>query len=402
MADRYGQIIGPDYLVAGRFRLRSKLGGGGMGAVWLAHDRLLDREVAVKQIISTAGLSETKARQLRESVMREGRVAAKLSHKHAIAVYDVTLEAGEPWLVMEYLASRSLAKALSLMDRLPPIEIAQIGAQVADALAQAHTAGIVHRDIKPGNILIADRGAEAGVAKISDFGIASAGADALNHDDGMITGTPAYLPPEVARGAIPTPASDVFSLGATLYTAIEGQPPFGLSTDAEELVTKAAHGQIIPPSRSGELTNVLLHMLEPSPTRRPTMAQARDELADAAVGPGGAAQIIGHPVRTADGMIPAWAARQPSATRRPQHVQRPSAHTPMPLTSQRPAAPARPIPQYRTGAIHRGPEPESWSLGEWFQTVTANPRDNMMSIMLAGAVVAATVILLVAILAAVL
>lgn len=249
MADRYGQIIGPDYLVAGRYRLRSKLGGGGMGAVWLAHDRLLDRDVAIKQVISTAGLSKQHAADLREAVLREGRVAAKLSHKHAIAVYDVTLEAGEPWLVMEYLPSRSLAKVLTGMDTLPPIEIAQIGAQVADALSQAHAAGIVHRDLKPGNILIADRGLDAGVAKVSDFGIASAAGDPAHAEDGTITGTPAYLPPEVARGATPTPASDVFSLGATLYTAIEGQPPFGIDSDADALVAKAAHGQIIPPSR---------------------------------------------------------------------------------------------------------------------------------------------------------
>jgi serine/threonine protein kinase len=338
VADRYGQMIGPDYLVSGRYRLRSKLGGGGMGAVWLAHDRLLDREVAIKQVATTAGMSERRANELREAVLREGRVAAKLSHKHAIAVYDVTLEAGEPWLVMEYLPSRSLAKALASMETLPPIEIAQIGAQVADALAHAHSAGIVHRDLKPGNILIADRGPDAGVAKVSDFGIAGAAGDPTHSEDGMITGTPAYLPPEVARGAQPSPASDVFSLGATLYTAVEGRPPFGIDADAEALVYRAARGAIIPPTRGGIMTDALLHMLEPSPARRPTMAQARDELAAAAVGAGGAAQIIGHPVRTSEGTIPAWAAR--SSSGRGAHRQ--------------PAAPYRTGPistVYRTGPI---------------------------------------------------
>lgn len=420
MADRYGQIIGPDYLVAGRYRLRSKLGGGGMGAVWLAHDRLLDREVAIKQVATTAGMSQRKADELREAVLREGRVAAKLSHKHAIAVYDVTLEAGEPWLVMEYLPSRSLAKALSTMDTLPPLEIAQIGAQVADALAQAHAAGIVHRDLKPGNILIADRGADAGVAKVSDFGIASAAGDAAHSDDGMITGTPAYLPPEVARGAQPSPASDVFSLGATLYAAIEGQPPFGIDTDADALVYRAAKGQIIPPARSGILTNALLHMLEPSPNRRPTMAQARDELAAAAVGNGGASQIIGHPVRTAEGTVPAWAARssggrggshrQPAAPYRtgPISAVYRTGPIPMPMPSEslqplgseslrRPAqAPRFPGPTNRPnpqrGARDGNPLEKAQ---DWLQMAIANPREHVVQLAAIGIVAAVLFVALV-------
>ncbi|WP_225731297.1 MULTISPECIES: serine/threonine-protein kinase [unclassified Nocardia] len=308
MIDRPRPIVGPDYLVAGRYRLQSKIGGGGMGAVWLAHDRLLDRDVAIKQVLSTAGLGEAEANEIRNRIMHEGRVAAKLSHEHAIAVYDVVLEAGEPWLVMEHLPSRSIAKALALVDILPPIEVAQIGAQVADALAAAHAAGIVHRDIKPGNILVADRGPAVGMAKLSDFGISSGAGDA-DEADGVITGTPAYLPPEVARGAQPTRASDVFALGATLYTAIEGQPPFGLEEDPEILVQRAAMAQIIPPSRSGVLTAALLHMMEPAPQRRPTMAEARDEILTAAFGPGTGPYILGSPVRTEDGTIPAWAAR---------------------------------------------------------------------------------------------
>ncbi|MGI5223239.1 protein kinase domain-containing protein [Nocardia sp. CA-290969] len=313
MIDRPRPIVGPDYLVAGRYRLQSKLGGGGMGAVWLAHDRLLDRDVAIKQVLSTAGLDEAEARQIRDRIVHEGRVAAKLSHEHAIAVYDVVLEAGEPWLVMEHLPSRSVARALGLVNTLPVIEVAQIGAQVADALAAAHTVGIVHRDIKPGNILVADRGPAVGMAKLSDFGISRNITEASDEPDGMITGTPAYLPPEVARGATPTAASDVFSLGATLYTAIEGQPPFGMDDDTGAIVERAAMAQIIPPSRSGVLTRALLHMMEPAPQRRPSMAQARDEILAAAFGPGAADNILGAPVRTEDGTIPAWAARNSAA-----------------------------------------------------------------------------------------
>ncbi|MCU1645813.1 MAG: Non-specific serine/threonine protein kinase [Nocardia sp.] len=337
VTERARPIVGPDYLVAGRYRLQSKLGGGGMGAVWLAKDRLLNRDVAIKQVLTTAGLNEHEAQEVRRRIMHEGRVAAKLSHEHAIAVYDVELENGEPWLVMEYLPSRSVAKAISLTNALSPIEVAQIGAQVADALATAHAAGIVHRDIKPGNILVADRGDEVGMVKLSDFGISSAAGDADDVGD-VITGTPAYLPPEVARGAQPTTASDVFSLGATLYTAMEGQPPYGFHDDSGVIVERAAMAQVIPPQRSGPLTSVLLHMMEPAPQRRPTMAEARNEILTAAFGPGTAPYILGAPVRTDDGTIPAWAARNSAAGLRSPH----SSPLPRPQRANSAAAPAAP------------------------------------------------------------
>lgn len=351
MIDRPRPIVGPDYLVAGRYRLQSKLGGGGMGAVWLAHDRLLDRDVAIKQVLSTAGLDEAEARTIRDRIVHEGRVAAKLSHEHAIAVYDVVLEAGEPWLVMEHLPSRSVARALGLVNALPVIEVAQIGAQVADALAAAHTVGIVHRDIKPGNILVADRGPGVGMAKLSDFGISRNITEASDEPDGMITGTPAYLPPEVARGAQPTAASDVFSLGATLYTAIEGQPPFGMDDDSDAIVERAAMAQINPPTRSGVLTRVLLHMMEPAPQRRPSMAQAREEILAAAFGPGAADNILGAPVRTEDGTIPAWAARNSAAGLRSPRS------GPLPRRAQsQPANPA-PAPTQKIGRGGSGQSP---------------------------------------------
>ncbi|MFM1727888.1 serine/threonine-protein kinase [Prescottella soli] len=304
--------------MAGRYRLRSKLGGGGMGAVWLAHDTLLDREVAVKQVTSTTGMDDAEAREVRNRALREGRNAAQLSHEHAIAMYDVAVESGEPWLVMEYLPSRSLAEAMNLVDTLPPFEAAQIGAQIAAALTDAHAAGILHRDIKPGNILVADRGDALGIVKISDFGIARAKGDAPSGKAGVITGTPAYFAPEVARGDDPTEASDVFSLGATLYTVVEGQPPFGLDSDPIALLHRVAKAEIYRPSLSGPLTDTLLHMLEPDPARRPTMAQARDALAAVALrsddaGPGHTALLMGEPVKTADGTVPNWAYRSAPA-----------------------------------------------------------------------------------------
>jgi non-specific serine/threonine protein kinase len=159
----------------------------------------------------------------------------------------------------------------------------------------------------------------------------------------MITGTPAYLPPEVARGAQPTAASDVFSLGATLYTAIEGQPPFGMDDDTGAIVERAAMAQIIPPSRSGVLTRALLHMMEPAPQRRPTMAEAREEILAAAFGPGAASNILGAPVRTEDGTIPAWAARNSAAgLRSPRSGPLPRRAQPQP---PRAAAVAAPTPR---------------------------------------------------------
>ncbi|NGP08980.1 serine/threonine protein kinase [Rhodococcus sp. 14C212] len=294
--------------MAGRYRLVSKLGGGGMGAVWLAHDTLLDRDVAVKQVTSTVGLPPEAAEEIRRRTLREGRIAARLTHEHAISMYDVALHSGEPWLVMEHLPSRSLAQVMNIADTLPPLEVAQIGTHIADALAAAHAAGIVHRDIKPGNILVAERGRELGIVKISDFGIARAKGD---HDrSGVITGTPAFFAPEVARGSDPTEASDVFSLGATLYTAIEGQPPFGIDPDSIALLHRVARAEIIPPTRTGPLTDVLLAMLEPDPARRPTMEQARDRLAAVALGPDADPELLrGRPILSADGTVPVWARR---------------------------------------------------------------------------------------------
>ena len=317
-------VIGPDYLLAGRYRLDSKLGGGGMGAVWLAGDTLLSRKVAVKQATSTVDLSPDEAREIRERAMREGRMAAQLNNPHAIAMHDVALDSGEPWLIMEYLPARSLAMALNIAETLPPDEVIQIGAQIADALTAAHAAGIVHRDIKPGNILVADRGSALGMVKISDFGISRAKTDTHEENSAVITGTPAYFAPEVARGGDPTEASDVFSLGATLYTATEGQPPFGVDADSIALLHRVAGGRIIPPRKSGTMTATLLHMLEPDPARRPTMAEVRTRFVTLAVGKNGSAtSVINQPLRAADGQVPFWAlrgSRVPGTSRRGERI----------------------------------------------------------------------------------
>jgi tRNA A-37 threonylcarbamoyl transferase component Bud32 len=274
----------PGRLVAGRYRLQSQLGGGGMGTVWLARDELLGRQVAIKQVLTPAGVSEADADQQRQRALREGRIAARLSHPHAISVYDVALESGQPWLVMEYLPSRSLAAVLAEDGALRADQVAQIGAQVADALAATHAAGIVHRDVKPANILIGEGGRVEGLVKITDFGISHARGDVTLTQTGQITGTPAFLSPEVAQGREMTEASDVFSLGATLYTCIEGTPPFGMEDNALAMLHRVAGGQIVPPRRAGSLTDPLLRMLAADPADRPTMPEVRDELARLAAG----------------------------------------------------------------------------------------------------------------------
>jgi serine/threonine protein kinase len=277
-------VTTPGRLVAGRYRLQSQLGGGGMGTVWLARDELLGRQVAIKQVLTAVGVSPGEAEQQRKRALREGRIAARLSHPHAISVYDVALEAEQPWLVMEYLPSRSLATVLSEDGVLRVDQAAQVGAQVADALAATHAAGIVHRDVKPANILIGEGGRVEGLVKITDFGISHASGDVTLTQTGQITGTPAFLAPEVAQGHEMSPASDVFSLGATLYTCVEGQPPFGMEDNALAMLHRVAGGSILPPRRAASLTAPLLRMLAADPDERPVMSEVRDELAKLAAG----------------------------------------------------------------------------------------------------------------------
>ncbi|MGQ0572963.1 MAG: serine/threonine-protein kinase [Pseudonocardia sp.] len=259
-------------LVAGRYRLGELLGRGGMGAVWLAVDELLGREVALKRL-RVADLPDDEAALARERIMREARIAASLHHPQVVSIFDVVVEDAEPWLVLEYLPSVSLGRMLRDRGRLPVAEVAAIGAQVAGALAAAHAAGIVHRDVKPDNVLVAGP-----VAKLTDFGISSAAATPSLTQTGMLTGTPAYLAPESCRGEGTDARSDVYALGATLYAAVEGAPPFGAGGDLLVLIGRIAHGQAPPPQRAGPLTELLGAMLAGDPRARPNAAQVRDAL----------------------------------------------------------------------------------------------------------------------------
>jgi serine/threonine protein kinase len=277
-------LTAPGRLVCGRYRLHQQIGGGGMGTVWLARDELLGRQVAIKQVLPGSGVDPDAADQQRQRALREGRIAARLSHPHAISVYDVAVDNGLPWLVMEYLPSRSLAEVLTEDGVLQVDQVAQIGAQVSDALAATHAAGIVHRDVKPANVLIGRGGAVEGLVKITDFGISHAVGDVTLTQTGQITGTPAFLAPEVAQGLEMTTASDVFSLGATLYTCLEGSPPFGMDENPLGMLHKVAGGVIRPPLRAGSLARPLLTMLAADPAERPSMVEVRDELVKLAAG----------------------------------------------------------------------------------------------------------------------
>jgi serine/threonine protein kinase len=333
-------LTAPGRLVAGRYRLTSQIGGGGMGTVWLARDELLGRQVAVKQVLPPMNADTREAERQKERALREGRIAARLSTPHAISVYDVAVESDQPWLVMEYLPSRSLAEVLSEDGLLRVEQVAQIGAQVADGLAATHAAGIVHRDVKPANILIGRGDRVEGVVKITDFGISHASGDVTLTQTGQITGTPAFLAPEVAQGDEPTPASDVFSLGATLYTCVEGQPPFGMGDNALQLLHKVASGQVEPPRWAGAMTRSLMRMLETDPAARPTLPKVRDELARLAAGRNGDVTTVlmgrttlsGGPDRPRTSQFPPV---PPPAS---------SGGRPAPAASPAPASPPTPVP----------------------------------------------------------
>ncbi|MFT4165539.1 MAG: protein kinase [Microlunatus sp.] len=270
----------PGSVIADRYRVVRQLGAGGMGVVWEAHDERLNRSIAIKQLRTQHGVTDAETEVITQRAIREARISARLQHPYAVSVFDVVEHEGKPCIVMELVPSMPLSEVMRELGSLVPQEAARMGAQVASALAAAHALGIVHRDIKPGNILIGDDGA----ARICDFGISRAYGDATLTMTGMITGTPAYLAPEAARGEESTYASDVFSLGATLYAAVEGEPPFGNDGNAIAVLYRVAAGELRQPERAGALAPLLLAMLNPDPASRPTMAEAAAQLSALADG----------------------------------------------------------------------------------------------------------------------
>ena len=257
-------------LIAGRYQVLRAIGRGGMGTVWLCRDNVLGREVAVKQMGALSGESATETKR----AMREARSAAAFSHPNAVAVYDVVNHHERTWLVMEYVEGQTLADEISRDGQLSPRRVAEIGAQLAGALARAHERRIVHRDIKPANVLID----KAGRPKISDFGIARGQGDDQLTAIGFITGTPGYLSPELARGADPHPASDVWALGATLYAAVEGRSPYESRSNPIALLRAIATEPPRPMTHAGALAPAIAAMMDEDPARRWDMVTSAKRL----------------------------------------------------------------------------------------------------------------------------
>ncbi|MFF3113469.1 protein kinase [Kitasatospora sp. NPDC057904] len=271
--------MGEDRLITGRYRLLERIGSGGMGTVWRAEDELLGRDVAVKELRIRPELSPEETATLLERTLREARSAARISQRNVVVVHDVVEHEGLPCVVMEYVPSRTLAAVLAEDGPLPAADAARIGREILAGLRAAHAAGVVHRDVKPGNVLLALDGRVV----LTDFGIATiAGTSSLTRT-GELVGSVDYLAPELVRGGTPTPASDLWALGVTLYQAVEGLSPFRRATAIETVMAIAADPPE-PPLRAGPLTPLIGSLLEKEPLERPTAEVAELLLDDTAAG----------------------------------------------------------------------------------------------------------------------
>ena len=288
-------------LVAGRYALSEVIGRGGMGTVWLATDRVLEREVALKEVTFSVDLTAQERTILRERTMREARAAARLDHPRVTTVFDVVEEDGRPWLVMEHVSARSLQEIIEEQGPLPPAAVAQIGLDVLAALEAAHGAGIVHRDVKPANVLVEPDGH----ACLTDFGIATTTGDSSLTTGGALIGSPSYMAPERAYGDEPRPPVDLWSLGATLYAAVEGRPPFARG-EAMATMMSVVSEHPAPMLRAGPLEPVLTGLLTKDPAARTSGEAARRQLTAVLAGaPPGPLTPPPAAARPAPGALPA-------------------------------------------------------------------------------------------------
>ena len=263
-------MAGTGRVIAGRYRLKGPIGRGAMGTVWRAWDEILDREVAVKELRISDGLPPDERAKAYQRTHREARTAARLSHPGVVTVFDVAEEDGRPWIIMELVAARSLDQIIAHDGPLPPHRAAHAGRQLLAALATAHAAGVLHRDVKPSNVLLAD----GGRAVLTDFGIATFQGDPKLTQTGMVMGSPGFTAPERIQGNPATPASDLWSLGATLYAAVEGHGPFDRAGGA--ITTMSAIINSDPPSAppAAGLGAVIDALLRRNPADRPDAATA--------------------------------------------------------------------------------------------------------------------------------
>jgi serine/threonine protein kinase len=249
-------------LLAGRYALRDQLGQGGMGRVWLAHDELLDREVAVKEIAPSSALGPEETDLLRFLIFREARAAGRINHPHVVKIFDVVQTEQWPWLVMEYVPSINLHRMVNAGGPLNPPEVATIGLAITEALMASHEAGVVHRDVKPGNVLLATDGRVV----LTDFALASLDADGRMTRTEYL-GTPQYVAPERARRGISSREADYWSLGATLYAAVEGRSPYGRKSVLETLAALAVN-EPDPMQLAGLMAPVITGLLQRNPADR--------------------------------------------------------------------------------------------------------------------------------------
>ena len=336
--------FGEGSVLGRRYRLLSQVGRGGMGRVWHAHDDLLHRDVAVKEVIFPPGLTASDREVLYERTLREARSAARLTHPGIVTVHDVVEEDGRPWIVMEFVRAPSLQEVIDGEGRLPVTRVADIGAQMLAALRVAHASGVLHRDVKPANVLLDARADGSARVVITDFGIARIDGDATLTQTGLVLGSPAYIAPERARGEGASPASDLWALGATLYAACEGRSPHD-RVEAMAALTAVLNEEPEPPRYAGRLGPLMMGLLVKDPAQRVTADRAAADLASAARGEAPAQAETWHDipdtgpawtngggtrrapefdetVREIDGAVPDYGppARQAPARRRPKVV----------------------------------------------------------------------------------
>ncbi|MGW0375292.1 serine/threonine-protein kinase, partial [Streptomyces coeruleorubidus] len=264
---------GHERVIAGRYRLLAPLGEGGMGTVWRARDEVLHREVAVKEVRAPAGLGGDDVRRMYARLEREAWAAARVANRNVVTVYDVATDGGRPWIVMELVRGLSLAEVLDAEGPMPPQRAAHIGAEVLAALRAAHEAGVLHRDVKPANVLIANDGRIV----LTDFGIAMVEGSSALTMTGEVIGSPEFLAPERALGRTPGPESDLWSLGVLLYAAVEGQSPFRQDTPLSTL-RAIVDEELPPPRRAGPLAPVIEGLLRKDPAQRLPAGQAEQDL----------------------------------------------------------------------------------------------------------------------------
>lgn len=293
-------------MLASRYRLVEPIGSGGMGKVWRAHDELLHRTVAVKEL--TAGLYVAQADRdvLHARTQKEARAAARIQHPAVVTVHDVLEHDDRPWIVMEYIDGPSLAEAAKAAGRIEPREAARIGLHVLGALRAAHAVGVLHRDVKPGNVLLA----KDGRVLLTDFGIAAIEGDTSITRTGELVGSIDYLAPERVTGGAPDPASDLWSLGATLYTAVEARSPFRRTSPISSLQA-VVNDEPPAPRQSGALGPVITALLRKDPAERPSAQEAERMLLEAMEGrePRSAQAYVPTRAVTPDELAPAQEAR---------------------------------------------------------------------------------------------